>query len=64
MRYIWLLRFQSPYQVIQYISEISDFQQPCILKTAGRRAKRTQIWALGGKYLLYTGYFLQLSVQS
>ncbi len=27
--------------------EISDFQQPCILKTPGRMTKRTQMWASG-----------------
>ncbi len=36
-----------------------------ILKTAGRRAKPTKIWASGVSYLLvYTGYVLLLSVQS
>ncbi len=35
----------------------SDFQQPCISKKPGRRAKRIQNLGLGGKYLVYTGYF-------
>ena len=26
---------------------ISDFRQPCISKTAGRRAKRSEIWVSG-----------------
>ena len=43
----WLLRFQSQSEAIRWISEISDFQHLCILKTAGRRAKRNKIWALG-----------------
>ncbi len=34
---LWLLSFQSQSGVIRYISEISDFQQLCILKRAGRR---------------------------
>ena len=28
-----------------------------ILKIGGRRAKRTNIWASGGKYLMYKGTF-------
>ncbi len=40
----WLLSVQGQSEVIRYISDISDFQQAGILKTAGRRAKRTKIW--------------------
>ncbi len=46
IRNVCLLRIQNQSEVIRYISEISDFQQPCILKTVGRKAKRTKIWAL------------------
>ncbi len=59
MRYLWLLTCQSQSEVIRYIS---DFPQPCILKTAGRRAKRTKIWASWGKYLVYRAH-LPSSVQ-
>ncbi len=40
----------------------SDFQQPCISKKPGRRAKRIQNLGLGGKYLVYTGYFWHVNV--
>ena len=47
MRYFWLLRFQSQSEVIRYSSEISDFQEPCILKTTHQLAKRAHIWSSG-----------------
>ena len=34
------------------------------LKTAGRRVKRSKIWAPGGKWLVYTKYFLSVQSQS
>ncbi len=39
-----LLSVQVQFEVIQYIS---DFQRPCILKTADRRAERLKIWTTG-----------------
>ncbi len=47
---------------------ISDFQRPCISKTADRRGKLTKIWDSGvvgggGKYLVHTGHFWLLIVQ-
>ncbi len=43
---------------------ISDFRQSCISKKLGRRVKQTNSWTSGGSYLMYTGYFWQLSVQA
>ncbi len=35
---------QGQPEVIQRIYDFFDFQQPCILKRTGSRAKRTQNW--------------------
>ncbi len=45
--YFWLVSVQDESEVIWCISEIFNFQQPCILKTAGRIAKRSEIWDSG-----------------
>ncbi len=42
---VLLLNVQGQSEVIQYISDFYEAQQPCISKTVGRRAKQTQIWA-------------------
>ncbi len=38
-------RVQVLNKVTRYISDISDFHQPCFSKKAGQRGKRTHIWA-------------------
>ncbi len=55
--YFWQLSVWGHSGVIQYIS---DFQQPCISKTAAHRAEQWNL-SLGGEYSVYTGYFWQLS---
>ncbi len=55
----WQLSAQGQSEVIWCIS---DFRQPSILGTAGRRAKHENL-GLGGKYLVYTRYSSQLSFQ-
>ncbi len=47
-RVLWQLSVPvSNSRVVRCISDFSNFQQPCILKTAGRRIKCTQIWTSG-----------------
>ncbi len=55
----WLAMCLSIQCIQGYVkfSSISDFRQPCILKTAGLTAKQTKIWASVGKYAVYAGYF-------
>ncbi len=43
--YFLLLSVQAQSEVIQCISDFSDFRQPCISKTTGCTAKCTKIWA-------------------
>ncbi len=42
-----VILIQSQSEVIRYISEISNFQQPFVLKMTGRRAKRIKLLASG-----------------
>ncbi len=41
------VKFQGHSDFIQYIFDMSDFHQPYILKTSGRRAKETKSWGSG-----------------
>ncbi len=61
MRYFRLLSVQGQTQVIKYIADFPDFRQPCILKMASSRAKRTQI-RVGGEYV-FSVYVVVLTVK-
>ena len=50
--YFLPLSVQSQFEVIWCMSNFSDFQQPCISKTADHRGKLIQIWALGGLIII------------
>ena len=63
--YIWLWSVQHQSEVFRYIYDFSYFQQPCILKIAGRSVKRPKIWTSEvqcSRHYMYTGYFWLLSV--
>ena len=53
----------SPRSFSRFATDFSDFQQPCIMKTADRWVKRTNIWESGVcTCLVYTWYVGLISV--